>query len=220
MIEACIFDLDGVIVDTAKYHFKAWRSMANDLGFDFTEVQNEELKGVSRMGSLNMILDWGGKSLSEDKKIEWATRKNDRYLKSVHKMDQSEILPGIVEFLEDLKNKNIRIALGSASKNARLILEQTGIIHYFEAIMDGTNVTKSKPHPEVFLNAAAALNTPPSKCLVFEDAPKGVDAALAGGMYVVGIGEKAHLGHAHLVFPNLENRLLDSIEIKLKELVS
>lgn len=204
-ITTCIFDLDGVIVDTAKYHFKAWRKLANDLGFDFTEKENEQLKGVGRMDSLNLILKWGGIELKEEEKKALAAKKNDDYVADIQKMTADEILEGVSTFLDELKAKNINIVLGSASKNAQPILKQIGIIDYFDAIIDGTKTTKGKPDPQVFLMGAAAVNAQANECIVFEDASKGVDAALAGGMYAVGVGNESDLGHAHLVIPGFKN---------------
>ena len=217
-IKACIFDLDGVIVDTAKYHFTAWRNLANQLGFDFTEKDNEKLKGVSRVDSLNLILQWGGLNFSDNIKTKLATDKNEDYLSYIQKMTAAEILPGVVPFLNELKELNIKIALGSASKNAVTILKQVGIIDYFEAIIDGTKVVNGKPHPEGFLMAASELGIVPANCLVFEDAPKGVQAALAAKMFVVGIGKEEDLGTAHFVMADFEKKKFKAIEEKLLSL--
>ena len=211
MIKACIFDLDGVIVDTAKYHYVAWRKMANELGFDFTEEDNEQLKGISRMDSLNLILSWGGLDLSEEKKQALATQKNNWYLEYIDQMKADEVLDGVADLFKELKAKNIKIALGSSSKNARKIIEKIGMLEDFDAIIDGTQTQKGKPDPEVFLRGAAALNVAPGECIVFEDAEKGVQAALAGGFFAVGIGEAAVLGKAHLVLKDLNNVKFDYI---------
>ncbi|MCB0559258.1 MAG: beta-phosphoglucomutase [Lewinellaceae bacterium] len=218
MIKACIFDLDGVIVDTAKYHFIAWRRLANSLGFDFSEEENEKLKGVSRIESLNLILQWGGIEKTEEEKEELATRKNNWYREYILKMDSSEILEGVVPFLGHLEQKGIRMAVGSSSKNAGTILEQVGLSHRFEAIIDGTKVSRSKPDPQVFEMGAEEMGLSPRECIVFEDAPKGVDAALAGGFIAVGIGSEENLGHAQYVLPNFIGvslqDILDGIKIK------
>lgn len=211
MIKACIFDLDGVIVDTAKYHYVAWRKMANELGFDFTEEENEQLKGISRMDSLNLILSWGGILLSEERKLDLATQKNNWYLEYIEQMQSDEILGGVVALFKELQEQNIKIALGSASKNARKIIEKIGMLEDFDAIVDGTQTEKGKPDPEVFLKGAAALNVAPSECIVFEDAEKGVQAALTGGFFAVGIGEESILGKAHLVLKDLNNVKFDYI---------
>lgn len=215
MIKACLFDLDGVIVDTAKYHFAAWKKMANALGFDFSEKENEQLKGVSRMGSIDLILGWGGLTLTHEEKVKWAAQKNDWYLEFLEQMDQKEILPGALAFVQDLQNKGYRIALGSASKNAVLALTKVEMLHFFEEIIDGTKTTKSKPDPQVFQMGAAALDCEPSECIVFEDAESGVTAANTGGFYSVGIGSPENLGHANLVLSSLENITIEEIIEKL-----
>jgi beta-phosphoglucomutase len=199
-IKACIFDLDGVIVDTAKYHFKAWKKLANELGFDFSEDDNEKLKGVSRMESLDLILDWGGKEVSDEEKLVLADKKNEWYLEYIQYMSPEEVLPGVVKFMDSLKKKHVKIVLGSASKNSVLILDQVKLTHYF----DGTKTTRSKPDPEVFLMGALASDTTPKHCIVFEDAAKGVDAALAGGFHAVGVGNPDVLDHAHIIIPSFE----------------
>jgi beta-phosphoglucomutase len=214
--KACIFDLDGVIVDTAKFHFIAWRNLANSLGFDFTEKDNEKLKGVSRVDSLNLILEWGGMNFSEKIKTDLTFQKNEDYLTYIKQMDESEILPNVVGILEEIKkNPNYKIGLGSASKNAKLILDQVGLTKYFDFIVDGSMVTHGKPHPEGFLLAAAEMDVLPKNCIVFEDAPKGVEAALAAEMLVVGIGSEDGLGDAHLVMPDFSKTNFAEIEEKL-----
>jgi beta-phosphoglucomutase len=204
-IKACIFDLDGVIVDTAKYHFKAWRRLANELGFDFTEEENEQLKGVSRVESLNLILKWGRKEENDEEvKAALADKKNAWYLEYIERMTADEILPGAEVFIRDAKSKGIKIVLGSASKNSRIILERIGIANLFDAVMDGNSTTKSKPNPEVFLLGAQAVGLEPAECIVFEDAEKGIEAALAGGFYAVGVGNADVLDEAHIVIPGFE----------------
>lgn len=216
MIKACLFDLDGVIVDTAQYHFIAWRRLANELGFDFSEKDNEKLKGVARMESLDMILSWGGIELSQEEKETWAAKKNEWYRAYLKDMTPDDILEGVMPFLEDLERKNIRIGLGSASKNARTVMEQIQLIERFEVIIDGTKTTRSKPDPQVFQLGAEALAVQPSECIVFEDAASGIEAALNGGFYAVGIGESENLSKAHLVIPNFIGRTFDNIVQALK----
>lgn len=211
MIKACIFDLDGVIVDTAKYHFIAWRRLANELGFDFTEKENEQLKGVSRMGSLDLILGWGGIELSEEEKIAWANKKNEWYREYLKDMTPDDILEGVMPFLDDLATHKIHVGLGSASKNAMTVIEQIELQDRFEVIIDGTKTTKSKPDPQVFQLGAEAMGVEPEACIVFEDAASGVEAALNGGFYAVGIGQPENLGHAHLVIPNFIGKTLKDI---------
>ncbi len=200
--KAIIFDLDGIIVDTAKYHYLAWKNLANELGFEFTENQNEQLKGVSRVRSLEILLEIGNIELSEDKKQTLLTEKNKEYLEYVNKMTSDEILPGIGKLLNYLEENNIKFALGSASKNATLILKKVGLLDKFTAIVDGNNVSKAKPDPEVFINAAEKLDREYSNCIVIEDALAGVQAANNAGMTSVGIGDKNILNEANY---NLES---------------
>lgn len=211
-IKACLFDLDGVIVDTAKYHFIAWKELANELGFDFTENDNERLKGVSRMTSLDILLEIGGINLPENKKLELAEQKNNRYVAYIEKMTPDEILPGVVRFLTELKEDGIKIALGSASKNAPLILKRLKLEDYFDAIIDGNKVQNAKPDPEVFLKGAEALGVLPNQCIVFEDAEAGVEAALNGGMKCVGIGSPENLGKAQIIVSGFENFSIDNLK--------
>lgn len=205
MINAFLFDLDGVLVDTAVFHYQAWRRMANSLGFDFSHEFNETLKGVSRMDSLNRILDLGGVKLSEDQKLILAAQKNNWYLELVNQMTPADILPGVSAFLEQTKRADLKIALGSVSKNAPLILERVGMTNLFDAVIDGTKITNSKPDPEVFLKGAAELNVPAAQCIVFEDAVAGIEAAKRGGMFALGIGSPDVLTEADLVVPGLDH---------------
>lgn len=183
-----VFDLDGVLVDTAIYHFQAWKRLANELGIDFTAAENEQLKGVSRMQSLEKILHWGRLDLDEKKKLLLAAQKNVWYLEFIQQMDEGGLLPGARELLIWLHDQGFKVALGSASKNAKLILQRTGIESLFDAVVDGNVVNESKPNPEVFLRAATYLGLDPHDCLVFEDAQAGIDAGRAAGMMVVGVG--------------------------------
>lgn len=198
--KAFIFDLDGVIVDTAKYHFLAWKKIANQLGINFTEEHNELLKGVSRIRSLDIILELGKKEATQEEKNMWLKQKNEDYLSQLVDMDDREILPGVFEVLKFLKDNNQPIALGSASKNARPILEKTGILSYFDAIVDGNDVTNAKPDPEVFLIAAKLLNVKPENAVVFEDSVAGIQAANIANMISIGIGDKTILHEAKYVF--------------------
>ncbi|MGV3540585.1 MAG: beta-phosphoglucomutase [Rufibacter sp.] len=202
-IKACLFDLDGVLVDTAVYHFKAWRQTAQSLGIDFTEHDNERLKGVSRVRSLEIILEIGGQTLPQEQMLALCEQKNTEYLQDVAKMTPAEILPGVVNFLKALKAEGIKIALGSASKNAQPILERTQLLPYFDAIIDGRHVTNGKPDPEVFLKGAETLGVQPSECVVFEDAVAGVEAAKNGGMLCVGVGQPEVLTQADVVVKDL-----------------
>ncbi len=200
---ACIFDLDGVLVDTAVYHYQAWKKLANSMGFDFSHAQNEQLKGVNRMRSLDMILNWGGITKTDAEKEELATLKNTWYVDMINKMSATEVLPGSADLLQALKDHGVKIALGSASKNSGLILERTNLTHFFDAIVDGNSVTTSKPDPEVFLKGAEMLDTAPQNCIVFEDAAAGVQAAIAAGMAVVGVGEAENLPGTDLIIKDL-----------------
>jgi len=213
-IKACIFDLDGVIVDTAVYHYKAWKRLANELGFDFSEEANEKLKGVSRVRSLELILQWGGVTKTKAEQDELAAKKNAWYVDMISHMTPAEILPGAKEFVEACRDAGLKIALGSASKNSGMILEKVGITDLFDAVIDGNKVSKPKPDPEVFLKGAEALNVAPADCVVFEDAIAGIEAAINGGMKSVGIGSPEVLGKANLVVSGLNEMSLE----KLKEL--
>jgi beta-phosphoglucomutase len=195
-----IFDLDGVIVDTAKYHFLAWKNLANSIGIDFTQQQNEQLKGVSRVESLKKILSWADKEISEEEFQQLMAKKNEEYLRYIDKMDADEILPDVNRVLGFLKEKKQSISLGSASKNAKPILKKINLYQKFDAIVDGNNVTKAKPNPEVFLKAAELLNVQPKDCIVFEDSQAGIQAANKAGMISVGIGDKKTLNEANYVF--------------------
>jgi len=209
---AFIFDLDGVIVDTAKYHFLAWKNLANSLGFDFTEEQNELLKGVSRVKSLEILLDIGKVSLSDEKKQILLQEKNEEYLEYVEKMTNSEILPGISELLNYLQEKKITFALGSASKNAPMILEKVGLLNKFSAVVDGNDVSKAKPDPEVFLIAAKKLHKNPEDCIVIEDAQAGVQAAINARMTCIGIGDEKVLKEADYVLASTNELTIDFVE--------
>jgi beta-phosphoglucomutase len=202
-IKGAIFDLDGVIVDTAKYHYLAWARLAEELGFEFTLKDNERLKGVSRMRSLEILLEIGDKSLGEAEKSLLAEKKNNWYVDYIRQMDESELLKGAREYIVSLKSRGIKVALGSASKNAPMILENLHIASLFDAVIDGNKVSKAKPDPEVFSLGAVELGLEPSDCVVFEDAEAGVEAAKRAGMKVVGIGEKDILKEADFVIAGL-----------------
>ncbi|MGB3108662.1 beta-phosphoglucomutase [Sphingobacterium siyangense] len=202
-VKAVIFDLDGVLVDTAIYHFQAWHRLAEDLGYSFSIVDNEQLKGVSRIESLELILKWAGVEKSEAEKADLLVLKNQWYLELIEQLSPDHLLSGSLELLKKLQQKGIKIGLGSASKNAMGILEKTGIIPYFDALIDGNVVQLSKPNPKVFLKGAEVLEIAPAHCLVLEDAQAGIDAARAAGMQVIGIGLKEHLRGADLVVADL-----------------
>ncbi|MBN1777334.1 MAG: beta-phosphoglucomutase [Clostridiales bacterium] len=196
MISGLIFDLDGVIVDTAKYHYAAWKELADTLHIPFDQKDNERLKGVSRVRSLEIILEIGGLTLSDEDKRKYLTWKNDRYLSYIRELKEDEILPGAKQFLLDARAAGYRVALGSASKNTGLILKMLNITDLFDAVIDGNKVTKAKPDPEVFLRCAEAIGVPAGECVVFEDAEAGVQAAHNAGMTAVGIGSRERLPEA------------------------
>jgi len=211
IIKACIFDLDGVIVDTAVYHYKAWKRLANELGFDISEEQNEQLKGVSRVRSLELILKWGGVTKTEAEQEELAAKKNRWYVEMISHMTPAEILPGAKEFLETCKAAGLKTALGSASKNSMTILNKINLAGLFDAVIDGNMVSKPKPDPEVFLKGAEAVNIAPANCVVFEDAIAGIEAAKNGGMKAVGIGSPNVLTEADLVISGLNEMSLEKL---------
>lgn len=215
MITTYIFDLDGVIVDTAKYHYLAWKKLADELEIDFTLEHNELLKGVSRIRSLEIILELGKKEISTSDFERFLIQKNEDYLTYIDKMDSSEILPDVLEKLKFVKEINGKIVLGSASKNAKPILEKVGLLEYFDAIVDGNDVSKAKPDPEVFLIGAQKVNSNPLECVVFEDAVAGIQAANIAGMLSIGIGDKSTLNEADYVFKDfteIENEFLQNLE--------
>lgn len=207
-----IFDLDGVIVDTAKYHYLAWKKLANQLGFEFTKAQNEMFKGVSRKRCLEILLDIGNVEATKAQFDSWMQEKNLDYLDYIEKIDDTEILPDVTKILEFLKAKELPIALGSASKNAEPILEKVGLLSYFDAIVDGNHVTKAKPDPEVFLLAAKQLGVKPQDCVVFEDAVAGIQAANTANMISIGIGEASILNEADVVFKDFTEMSDDFIK--------
>ncbi|WP_054852594.1 beta-phosphoglucomutase [Olleya sp. ITB9] len=209
-----IFDLDGVIVDTAKYHFLAWKNLAKSIDIDFTHEQNEQLKGVSRVKSLEKILDWGNKTISEELFTSLMGKKNEEYLSFIAKMTDEEILPDVPKTLDYLIENQQPISLGSASKNARPILEKVNLLSKFDAIVDGNDVSKAKPDPEVFLIAAQHLNMKPEDCIVFEDSVAGVQAANTANMISIGIGEKDVLHEADYIFSDfteIENSFIEEL---------
>ena len=207
-----IFDLDGVIVDTAKYHYLAWKHLANELGFDFTEEHNEAFKGVSRRRCLEILLDLGGITVDKEQFEQWLVEKNEDYLSYIAKMDASEILPDVPRVLNFLKKNQVPMALGSASKNAVPILEKVDLLSYFDTVVDGTRVSRAKPDPEVFLIAARDIKVPPEHCVVFEDALAGIEAANTANMISVGIGDHEVLSDARFNFKDFTEIDIDFIK--------
>lgn len=202
VIKALIFDLDGVIVDTAHYHFVAWQRLARELGIDFTEKDNERLKGVSRMRSLEIILEIGNRQMSESEKERLATRKNAWFVEYIQNVKPDEIFPGVKQMIQTCKAAGFKVALASSSKNARTVLRNLRVEDLFEGFVDGNMITHSKPNPEIFLKAAAQLGVEPQHCVVFEDAEAGVEAALAAGMKCVGVGSPENVGKANQIVKN------------------
>lgn len=186
--EAIIFDLDGVVVSTDNCHYEAWKQLADEEGIYFDRTINERLRGVSRMESLEIVLERAEKSYSEDEKIEMAECKNGYYKELITKLDKTAILDGAEEFINDAKSKDVKVAIGSSSKNTIAILTQVGLLETFDKIADGNDIKNSKPAPDVFLKAAEKLGIEPNKCLVVEDADAGVEAALAANMDVIAVG--------------------------------
>ena len=212
-----IFDLDGVIVDTARYHFLAWRKLARSIGIEFTELQNEQLKGVSRIRSLEKILNWGNTSIENEHFEELLRQKNDDYLSYIEKMDADEILPDVPKVLDHLTERGQKIALGSASKNARRILKSVHLYSSFHTIVDGNDVTLAKPDPEVFLKAAANLGIDAEDAIVFEDSIAGIQAANTANMISIGIGDKEILNEADYVFKDFREISVEFIDELIKK---
>lgn len=212
-IEACIFDLDGVITDTAEYHYIAWKELAGGLGIDFDREFNEQLKGVSRMDSLEMILAHGGleNQFSAEEKESLAAKKNANYTQLIQKITKNDILPGIPALIEELKQRGIKIGLASASKNAHTILVALELVDSFTTIVDAAKLSKGKPDPEIFLTAAKQLGVEPEHCIGIEDAASGVTAIRAAGMFSVGVGDAEVLRHADLVVPSTSELKLSRI---------
>jgi len=209
-IKALIFDLDGVLVTTEHNHFVAWKNTAEVLGISFNEEDNEQLKGISRVDSLKKILEMGSKIISEDYFNELLTKKNEFYLNSIQNLNQTNLLPGVLDLLKKAQNIGLKCAVGSSSKNARFILSKLEIDTYFTAIIDGNDVAFPKPHPEVFLKGAEQMGIDPSQCIVFEDAQSGIQAAKDGGFVAIGVGNPSLKTHVDYYLPNL-------IEFSLEE---
>lgn len=202
-LKAVLFDLDGVIVDTAKYHFLAWKALAERLGIYFDERINERLKGVSRMASLEIILERSEQKFTGEEKAALATEKNGDYLAQVRKLSPTEILPGVMDFMKELRQAGIKTAVCSASKSASLIVDLLGLSDWFDAVLGGADVTRSKPDPEIFELARDRLGVTSAECLVVEDAYAGIEAAKAAGMKALGLGDQAVLAKADVVYRDM-----------------
>jgi len=211
-ISGCLFDMDGVIIDTAKHHYVAWKSLADELAIPFTEVENESLNGLSRLDSLECILRSGNLEVSSKTKIELMEKKNQLYLQIIGSLGPDDILPGVKELMLELRSKGIGVCLGSSSKNASSILKSLGIFDLFDGIVDGNNLTLSKPDPEVFIKGSKILGLSPSECIVFEDAESGIEAALSGGFFALGIGAEGSLKSAHANVQDLAHMTFEKLQ--------
>lgn len=214
MIKAVIFDLDGVIIDTAHYHYIAWKRLASEFGITLTPAHNELLKGVSRMRSLEIILLLGNIDLPLEQREQLAEKKNNWFVEYIESIRPEEIFPGVIELIRALKKKGVKVGLASSSKNAPRVIELLGISSDFDIIVDGTMIVHTKPDPEIFLLAAHKLDVQPLHCLVFEDAEAGVEAALAAGMKCVGVGSVEQLGKANLIIPNTGDFNINDLNLK------
>ena len=220
MIKGFIFDLDGVITDTAELHYEAWKKLAEEMGWIFDRELNDKLRGISRMDSIKVIMDHNNATLDEEKILELAANKNNIYVDSLDSMTQDDYLPGVKELLTHLRTEGFNVALGSASKNAIKVLEQLNANMYFDVIGDGNSVAKSKPAPDIFIYGAEKMGLQPDECIVFEDAEKGIDAAKAGGFHSVGIGPQERVGHADLRFDSMADATLFEVKAHFQELFS
>ena len=203
MIKGFIFDLDGVLTDTAEYHYRGWKRLAEGYGIPFTREDNEALRGIPRRESLLLILK--GRKYSEEQILEMMERKNNYYLEFIKEITPRDLLPGARELLEEIRAAGLKSALGSASKNAQEVVERLGIANLLDAIADGHSVERQKPAPDLFLHAAAQLELNPSECVVIEDAAAGIEAARAGGFHSIGLGPRERVSIADLVLPNLKD---------------
>ena len=211
-IRGFIFDLDGVLVDTAKFHFLAWKRLAREtFGFELTEELNEQFKGVNRVACMKLLCQWTGAALSDGDFSAMTDRKNGWYVEYVERMTPEDVLPGALEFVKECRAAGLKCAIGSASKNCRLVLDRTGLGPLFDAVSDGTVVTRAKPDPEVFLTAASMLKLSPTECVVFEDAQAGIDAAKSCGMKAVGISAPGALTGFDAAFGSLGEIGLDGL---------
>lgn len=208
-IKAFIFDLDGVLVDTAEYHYRGWKRLADEEGLPFDRKENEALRGISRRESLLLILK--GRTLPEEKIQEIMERKNRYYLEFIRDVTPADMLPGASELLQEIRAAGLKSAVGSASKNASQVVQQLGIASLLDAVSDGYSVANPKPAPDLFLHAAAQLGVPPAECVVVEDAAAGIQAAQAGGFRSVGLGPAERVGAADLVLPSLAGARLEQI---------
>jgi beta-phosphoglucomutase len=214
-IRAFIFDLDGVLTDTAEYHYRAWKRLADEEGIPFTRQDNEALRGISRRQSLLMLLK--GRPVDESQLLEMMERKNRYYLEFIQEISPGDLLPGAKALLDEIRQAGLKAAVGSASKNARQVIERLGIQGLLDVIVDGHSVERQKPAPDLFLYAARLLGFAPPQCVVVEDAAAGIEAALAGGFRTVGLGPPQRVGKAEVVLPSLANVSLADLLAALGE---
>lgn len=215
MHRGLLFDLDGMIVDTAEYHYLAWKEIAGQLGIPFTRKDNERLKGISRMDSLEILLNIGRRKLGQEESRRYCEEKNNIYLRYIRKMGKDGLLPGVLDFLHEAKRMKYLLALGSASQNAELILERLELTACFDAVIDGTKISRAKPDPEVFVKGASALGVEPEECIVFEDSAAGIRAAHAGGMKAIGIGNRENLPEADGILDGFCGIIPETVEAML-----
>ena len=208
-IKGIIFDLDGVLTNTSEYHYRGWQRLADELGLPFDRPRNEALRGVPRRGSLELILD--GRPATEEQIQAWMACKNRYYVEFIQQMTPADILPGAIELLGELREAGIKIGIGSASENTRAVLDRLRLWDYVDAVSDGYSVQRQKPAPDLFLHCARQLGVDPGAAIVVEDAASGIEAALAGGFWTVGLGPQERVGAAHVVFPDLEGVRLKDI---------
>jgi beta-phosphoglucomutase len=211
-IRAFIFDLDGVITDTAEYHYRGWKRLADEEGLPFDRAENEALRGIARRESLMLILK--DRPVSEYKILEMMERKNQYYLEFIQEVTPADLLPGACELLQEIRDAGMKTAIGSASKNARDVINRLGIAALLDAISDGYSVARPKPAPDLFLHAAAQLGIPPEECVVVEDAAAGVEAGRAAGMLTLGLGPQERFAVVDIVVPSLENVRLADLLVK------
>lgn len=213
-LEAIIFDLDGVITDSARYHYLAWKELADELGIEFDEEYNEKLKGVSRMESLDLILENGNKKddFTSEEKLMMADKKNENYKKLIKQITPNDTLPGIKEFLEELKQNHIKTAVASVSRNAFTIIDRLELNNYFDHIVDAETIEKAKPFPDIFLSAAAAIETSPENCVGIEDAKAGIQAIQSANMKAIGVGTLEQMKSADLILDSTNKLSLSMIK--------
>ncbi len=210
-LNAVIFDLDGVITDTAEYHYLGWQRLADEEGLIFNRKINEGLRGLSRLASLMVILDVNLRKVSQGDIEEWMDRKNRYYTKSLEKITPDDLLPGAMNLIQEMKAAGIKVAIGSASKNAATVIQRLGIRSLIDIVSDGYSTERSKPAPDLFLHTAAALEVNPAFCAVFEDAEAGIEAALSAGMWAIGLGPQSRVAQAHVRYDDLSGVYLSSV---------